>query len=283
MRLSTIARRREPDDEVLYPSSDGKPMGETDAHVNLISETIGKLRRYFKRRKEVAYVAGNNFLYYEEGVPRSCVSPDTYVVFGVKQRNRRSYKTWEEGSNTPDVVFEFTSKKTRNEDMETKLAIYERTLEVDEYFLFDPTGDYLQPQLRGYRLNDGRYAPIEFDGGRLLSKRLGLHLEIDGDCLNLYDAFTGEKLLSGDEQEAWAEEERLRRLAEQSRADEQQARANEERKHRIAEQARADQQQTRADEERQMRLAEKARADEQQARANALATEVEELRSRLAG
>ena len=31
--------------------------------------------------------------------------------------------------------------------MHTKRPLYERTLRVPEYFLFDPTGDYLRPRL----------------------------------------------------------------------------------------------------------------------------------------
>src|SRR5437588_1582654 len=98
---------------VIYPSSDGKPMAETEYHVNLMTYFISALKTRYAHRDDV-YVMGNNFIYYEEGNPKVRLSPDTYVVFGVPKRIRDSYKVWEEGGKFPDVVFEFTSKKTRH-------------------------------------------------------------------------------------------------------------------------------------------------------------------------
>jgi len=46
------------------------------------------------------------------------------------------------------VVIEYTSKTTRKEDQHTKFVLYRDTLKVKELFLFDPFGDYLQPQFQ---------------------------------------------------------------------------------------------------------------------------------------
>ena len=96
-----------------YPESDGKPMGETDTHVDLIINLRLALRRFFRRKRDV-YVSGNMMMYYVEGDPTKSVSPDVYVVKGVRKGQRRTYKIWEEG-RAPDVVFEISSRKTRRQ------------------------------------------------------------------------------------------------------------------------------------------------------------------------
>ena len=103
---------------VEYPTSDGKPMAESDIHRDIAYYVIDALKRHFAGRQ--VYVAGNNFLYYEEGNPRACVSPDAYAVFGVTMEPRDCYKAWEEGGRLPNVVFEFTSRKTRQQDSGVK-------------------------------------------------------------------------------------------------------------------------------------------------------------------
>ena len=124
---SARSARREPA-TIDYPTGDGKPMAETDKHVRLILGTHSGLQLHFAPRADSVYVSGNNFLYYEEGNPKERVSPDGYVVFGVPQRDRDSYKVWEEGGHLPAIVFEFTSRKTRAEDLTTKRHLYEQIL-----------------------------------------------------------------------------------------------------------------------------------------------------------
>jgi Uma2 family endonuclease len=135
---------------VYYPDSDGKPMAETEKHRDLMIYSIEALKAFFDARPDVQ-VSGNNFIYFEEGNPKARISPDCYVVFGVPKRVRDSYKSWEEGGKLPAVIFEFTSKKTRREDVHKKRPLYEQVLRVSEYFQFDPTGDYLKPRLQGFR------------------------------------------------------------------------------------------------------------------------------------
>ena len=180
---------------VHYPSSDGKPLGETDKHRNVIFYVIEALKTFFADRTGDVYVSGDNFIYYEEGNPRARVSPDAYVVFGVPMRERDSYFTWREDGRRPAVVFEITSRSTKNEDVVTKFERYERVLQVPEYFLFDPTGDYLRPRLQGYRLGpDGRYARLELTENGLHSAQLNLDLLIEGERLRLFDTQKGEPL-----------------------------------------------------------------------------------------
>ncbi|MEM7796752.1 MAG: Uma2 family endonuclease, partial [Cyanobacteria bacterium P01_C01_bin.118] len=57
------------------------------------------------------------------------------------------------------------------------------SLGVEEYFQYDPTADYLTPQLQGARLVDGRYEPLpiqytEENIAYIRSQILGLDLQL---------------------------------------------------------------------------------------------------------
>jgi Uma2 family endonuclease len=212
--------------EIEYPSGDGKPMAETELHLDDMIDAIQVLRDHFAARPDV-HVGGNLLLYYEEGNPRKHVSPDVFVAFDVpKQPPRDYYLVWKEGK-APDVVVEITSKSTKQEDRKKKFGIYRDILRVREYFLFDPTEDYLHPPLQGFRLVGGEYVPIEPTAGRLPSQVLGLHLERDGEKLRLFDPATGRRLLTPVEgreaAERRAEDERRRAEDERRRAEDAEA------------------------------------------------------------
>lgn len=181
--------------ELLYPESDGQPLGETDLHRDLMTDLLFALKWFLANVR--AYVAGNLFVYYEQGNPKEFVAPDVFVVLGREQRRRRTYKVWEEGGRVPDVIIEVTSRATRAADRTTKPKLYAR-LGVQEYFLFDPYGDYLVPQLQGYRLVNGIYEQIETFPIR--STLLGLELRVEDQTLRLYNASTGERLPISDEE-----------------------------------------------------------------------------------
>jgi len=214
-----------PSKPIEYPTSDGKPMAESDRHRDLGFYVIEALKAYFADRPDV-YVSGNNFIYWEEGDPRTVVSPDAYVVFGVPMRQRDCYKAWEEEGRLPDVVFEFTSRKTRKEDTDKKRPLYEEQLRVREYFLFDPTGDYLKPRFQGFRLMEGRYVPLEVVDGRLRSQLLGLDLVVRGEELRLYDPARERWLLTYREEAERAAREEERAAREEERATQEAQRAD---------------------------------------------------------
>jgi Uma2 family endonuclease len=180
-----LMRTALPEREVHYPESDGKPMAETDWHIQCMIEVREALRAFFRPVPDV-YVAANMLMYYEEGNPRRSVAPDVYAVRGIPKHQRRIYKIWEEG-RPPDFVLEITSDSTRREDLVTKRNLYER-LGVGEYFLFDPLQDYLRPPLQGHRLVHGHYQRLEPTvGGGLLSATLGLELRLRNGALRIFD------------------------------------------------------------------------------------------------
>lgn len=191
--------------QIEYPDEDGKPMAEGDVQCSYLTYARNALRLYFQNPSDV-YVAGNLFIYYEQGNPESVVAPDVFVIFGVEKRDRRSYKTWEEQDKTPDFVLEITSKTTRTKDQGAKKGIY-AFLGVREYFQYDPTGDYLTPQLQGLRLVEGNYLPVPTntlaDGTLSLpSEVLGLELRVKSGEMRFYDPATGQKLLTYEEEAA---------------------------------------------------------------------------------
>lgn len=203
---------------VVYPERDGKPMGETDAHVQAIADAIKELQWFFRKRDDL-YIAGNNFIYYEEGNPRARVSPDTYVVFNIPKGVRGTYFTWKNENQTPDVVIEFTSADTKGEDHGRKKDLYERRLAVSEYFIFDPRSAYQVPRLRGFRLQGGVYVEIGPTEGRLRSEQLGLELVEVGGRLRFFDPVVGRWLPTTEEETQRAEEEARRAEEEKRRAD----------------------------------------------------------------
>lgn len=181
---------------VSYPESDGKPMGETDQHRKEMIREMELLGRFFEGQQ--VYVSGDLLVYYEQGNPKKFVVPDVFVVLGLEPRDRRIYKLWVE-RKTPNVVIEVTSRKTKKKDTVGKPALYAK-LGIREYFLFDPTEDYLHPPLRGNRLAGDEYEPISAGAqGALVSRELGLRLQAEGGKLMFYRVDTGERLLTAEE------------------------------------------------------------------------------------
>lgn len=204
--MATITTSQAPTD-ILYPERDGKPMGETDTHRKAISDTIATITDFFRDQPDV-YVAGDLLLYYEEGNPAAVVVPDVFVVQGIANHSRRTYKLWEE-LVAPVAVFEISSKATRLEDKGNKRVLY-AALGVDEYFLFDPLAEYLKPPLQGFRLVGEEYVRLEPEAdSALVSQTLGLRLRRETNRLRLIDLASDEQLLWPDETAA------ARRVAEQ--------------------------------------------------------------------
>ena len=72
-------------DDLDYPTTDGKPMAETDIHIVLMMALILTLRALFADQPRV-YVSGNILVFYERGNKRKHVSPDVFMVRAVSLR-----------------------------------------------------------------------------------------------------------------------------------------------------------------------------------------------------
>lgn len=180
--------------EIFYPIEDGKPLAESPEHFQVILNTFTVLAQYLQGQKAV--VMSNQFLFYIQNNPRARVAPDVMVIFDVEHSDRQNYKIWSEGE-TPKVVFEMTSPSTRSEDTGFKYGIYKQ-MGVEEYWLFDPKGEWIPEKLRGYRLQDiviagteeTFYQPIQ-DG---ISQALQLRLQVEDKLIGFYRLSNGEKL-----------------------------------------------------------------------------------------
>ena len=205
---------------VDYPCSDGKPLAESDYQLEPIVYAITALRTHYRHRERV-YVAGDMFVYFKEGDRRTVVAPDVFVVVGAGKHKRLSYKLWEE-PKAPDFVLEVTSRSTRGEDAGSKREVY-ASLGVGEYWLFDPTGDWLAPRLQGFRLHAGAYRPlpsVASVGGELglHSEALGLYVRHDAEGrLRFHDPESGEDLPAHEEMRERVEEEISARRAAETR------------------------------------------------------------------
>ena len=204
---------------IHYPCGDGTPVAETFDHLYVILITIEVLRQYLEDVQ--ACVLGNQFLYYSQGFPRLKCAPDVMVIFNVQPGSRDSYKIWDEGE-IPRVVFEMTSPGTRDKDEGFKKDLYAQ-IGIEEYWQFDPKGQWIEEKLRGYRLVNETYLPIETSE----SQALGLRLEVSGALISFYRLDNGEKLLIPVELRDKAQQlqdeltrEQSRRILEQTRSQE---------------------------------------------------------------
>ena len=187
----------------LYPSSDGKPMAETDWHRKLLMELLQMLEHHFEKHDDV-YVSGDLLIYYKMGDATKSVAPDVFVVRGVAKKHRGTYLTWEE-SQTPDFVIELASPSTVQHDLTGKKDLYESVLKVEEYYIYDPLHQ-IQPHFRGFRLVDGVYEEIAFVSDRLPSSVLNLELGERDGMLGLYDPEIAQWLEPPQERAEQAEE-----------------------------------------------------------------------------
>ena len=194
----------------FYPSSDGKPMAETDWHRKLLMELLQIIDHHFREHDDV-YVSGDLLIYYKMGDNTKSVAPDVFVVRGVAKKQRGTYLTWEE-SHTPDFVLELASPSTVRHDLTTKKDLYASVLKVKEYYIYDPLHQ-IQPHFVGFRLIDGIYQEIAFVNDRLPSEVLNLELGERDGTLRMYDPTIQQWLVPSQERAEQAEAELAKALA----------------------------------------------------------------------
>ncbi len=193
---SPIIYKKFGDDEVFYPTSDGKPMGETDVHIRLIMSLIMQMDMFLKNFED-DYVMGDVLFYYVEGNPRKFIVPDVMVLRGVGKYTRRTYKLWEEKS-VPEVVFEISSRGTWREDLQKKYNLYQE-LGVKEYYIFDPEYDYLPEPLIGYHLKNEKFEEVKVKKRKIFSPALNLEIVDTGETLRLFNPETKSFLPTSEE------------------------------------------------------------------------------------
>ncbi len=168
-------------DESQLIFEDGEPL-ESDWHVlqiYLLHEVVSQL---FEGRTDF-FCGGNMFIYFSEEQVESVrqqrplyKGPDFFVVKDVDGlKPRKGWVVWKEGGRYPDVIFELVSPTTTKKDKQENLALYSKTFGTEEYFWYDPDID----ELKGFRLVDGDYVPIEpNEQGWLWSNQLGAYVGV---------------------------------------------------------------------------------------------------------
>ena len=203
---------------LVYPESDREPMAETPKHQQVMIDCMDVMRCHFSGIPD-AYIAGNMFLYYEEGNPRKSISPDVFMARGVSKKELRTYKTWEQPP-TLDFVLEVASPGTYTRDFNEKMEIYAKILRVKAYCIYDPYHE-IQPYFVGFRLVGEVYEEIPFVNGRIPFEVLGLELGEHEGVLRFYDPVKSAWLLTSQErveQESLARQEAETRASEEARA-----------------------------------------------------------------
>ena len=112
---------------IVYPETDGMPMPDGFYQSRHFIELLSVLERFFSGLDDVV-VAGDIFLYYEEGNRQARISPDCMVVFGVSMESferNDTYLMWEVGK-APDFVLEIGSPGTAANDLGDKRDLYAR-------------------------------------------------------------------------------------------------------------------------------------------------------------
>ena len=181
----------------LYPESDDEPIADSDLHFKWIFRTRYVLEWRFAQKPDV-YISGNLMMYDIEGPLRTAASPDVLVSFAIGQKERRTYKVWEEGK-PPDFVMEFSSKRTYQKDLAWKVEHY-ASMGIPEYFLYDVDRRYLPIPLMGYRLVEGTYTEVSTAGNDVLhSEVLNLDFHLLDEGFGLYDPDAKEWLLTSEE------------------------------------------------------------------------------------
>ncbi len=202
-----------PNPEIFYPSSDGEPLAESYDHLYIMT-TLAMLLAHLKGQQ--ATVLADQFLYYAQGFPSLRVAPDVMVIFDVEPGGRDNYKIWEEG-RVPSVILEMTSPGTQRKDDVEKKELYQ-SLGVTEYWQFDPRGEWIPDQMRGYRLQGDEelvYVSIADNTSQVLQ----LRLVVEDKIIAFYRLEDGVKLLPLEELNTALEQQVKQTEVESQRAE----------------------------------------------------------------
>jgi Uma2 family endonuclease len=189
--------------------------------------------------------------------------PDLVVVVGLPANDRTSYDTRREGP-MPQFVLEVASESTWRDDVEEKRDLY-FLVGVQEYVVFDPTGEFLPERIRAWHTGeDGRqpWAPVVDAEGHAVwrSAVLGLSLRVERPLLRFDHPVSGPLLarreqvlrIRTSEQDRQAAERRAE-VSERQRQAAEQARQAAERRAEISEQQRESEKQARQAAEQALR------------------------------
>jgi hypothetical protein len=198
--LSAKLRRRLENEDPRYPHSDGKPLAESEGHMQCIRWLLDALEDILKGRQNVS-LHGDMFWYWQEGHPEKKRAPDAMVIVGVPMDPiRLSFKSWLHNGIAPSVIFETASAEQENILLGELRDDYE-SQGVREYFVFDWSDRYLPKKLYGFRLRGRKYQSIRpTTDGCLYSQQLNVKMRPEKRMLRFIDVQTNEPVKTRSEQ-----------------------------------------------------------------------------------
>jgi len=219
----------------LLDPQEGDVVAEDSVHRSVTDDMARILKRRYEDDPTVAVWCSLKILFRIPGLTTG-PGPDVCLVEGVRDRDlrRTCFRCGQEPGKVRLVV-EVVSKSSVRKDYQDLLAIY-GPLGVEEYVAIRPVGFYPHGpfKLRGWRRDptSGRLRPIRPRADRRLRSQVtGLLFGTgeDGYGLELWDAATGERLRTSDQELAWhaeqTEQAKAEALREADRADEAEQRA----------------------------------------------------------
>lgn len=191
------------DEDILFPSGDGKPMAENTEQYRWIVIIKENLEILFAGDENV-FIAGDLLWYPVHSQLISPTAPDVMVVFGRPKGKRSSYRQWNEENIAPQIVFEILSPTNDAKEMERKLVFY-NTYGVEEYYIYNPQILQFDAWIR----QNGNLTKL-WDVDGFVSPRMGIKFETAQGELVIYRP-DGQRFLSSVELEQRFQEERVRR------------------------------------------------------------------------
>lgn len=153
-----------------------EPEMESSLHYAQLALLVSCLEWLWRDRTNF-FIGANLTIYFsrQQLKNRDFRGPDFFLVKNTEKRPRRSWVTWEEGGQYPDIIIEILSDATAKVDRTLKKELYQDRFRTPEYFWFSPE----TLELEGYRLASQIYESITPDeSGYLWSKVLDLYVGV---------------------------------------------------------------------------------------------------------
>ena len=173
-----LVRIRHPE-KLIYPESDGQPMGENTLQFQWIMTLFHGFENLYFHDQNI-FVASDLFWYPVEGDPTTVLAPDLMIVLGQAKGHRGSYKQWEEGNLAPQVVFEIQSPSNRPKGTTSKRKFYSQ-YGVEEFYQYDPDTLEFQVWVR----TDRRLKAVD-ETQKFSSPLLGVRFEMADEGLRVF-------------------------------------------------------------------------------------------------
>jgi Uma2 family endonuclease len=220
-------------DPTHYPEE--KKMGEHSLQRWIVELLRPLIERWYAHLGKARFVGADQFIYYRQHDPGSVVSPDVYVLPGVKPgASVPSWKVWETGS-VPSFALEVVSPTDPFKDYVEVQQRY-RELGAGEVVVFDPHWEKGADRVRfqRWRRTERRgFALVEStNADRIRSRVLGCWLRVVGEGeearLRIGSGPTGDELFPTAEEAALSAQAAERAEKEAERAEKEAERAEKE-------------------------------------------------------